>query len=64
MVIQVQAQNIRDQVHIYQDTYFQNFQIHLQAIMYHFERISHDIHRDYLFQIHPILFEPAHNPHR
>ena len=32
--------------------------------MYHFEHTSHDTHRDYLFQIHAILFEHAHNPYR
>ena len=32
--------------------------------MYHSEHIGHDIHLDFLFQIHPILFEHAYNPHR
>ena len=53
-----------DQVHIFRGTYFESFQTHLQAIMYQFEHISHDIHHDFLFQILPILFGHAHNPHR
>ena len=64
MLIRVQAQNIQDQAHIYPDTYFLSFQIHLQAIMYHFKHSNYGIYRDFFFQIHPIFFGCAHNPHR
>ena len=40
----VQTRNERDQVHIFQYTCFESFQIHLQAIMYRFEHTSHDNH--------------------
>ena len=42
--------NEQDQVYIFQYIYFESFQIHLQVIMYHFERTSHDTHLDFLFQ--------------
>ena len=60
----IMKENMYDQVHIFRGTYFESFQTHLQAIMYQFEHISHDIHQDFLFQILPILFGHAHNPHR
>ena len=47
MLIQVQIKIEQDQGHIFQYIYFQNSQIHLQAIMYHFEHIDHDIHLDF-----------------
>ena len=51
MLIQVQIQNMQGQVDIFQDTYFQdtNLHIHLQVKMFHFEYINHDIHLDFLF---------------
>ena len=47
MLIQVQTQIIPDQRHIFQGTYFQNFQIHLQAVMYEFQHIIRDILHDF-----------------
>ena len=44
MLIHVQIKNEQDQVHIFQNIYFSNFQIHPQAIMYHFELIEDDMH--------------------
>ena len=48
MLIQVQIKIEQDQGHIFQYIYFQNSQIHLQAIMYHFEHIDHDIRLGFL----------------
>ena len=61
MPIPVQTKNEQDQVHIFQYTYLQSFQTHLQAIMCHFKHISHDNHQDFLFKILPILSEHAHS---
>ena len=49
MLIQMQTINEHDQVHIFQYIYFQNFQIYLQAIIYHFDHIDHDIHLGFHF---------------
>ena len=56
MLIQMQIKNELDQVHIFQYIYFESFQIHLQAIMYHFEHINHDNNQDFLFQSFSMLF--------
>ena len=45
MIILVQTQNIQGQVCIFQDKYFYNFQIHMQAIMCDFEHTNHDNHQ-------------------
>ena len=47
----------------YISRHFQNFQTHLQAIVYHFGHISLNIHHNFLFQILPIPFGHVHNPH-
>ena len=49
MLIMVQLINKLDQVHIFQCIYFGRFQIHLQVIMYHFERTNYGIHLDFFF---------------
>ena len=43
-------ENYRDQVHIFQDTYFASSQIHSLTIMYHFRYKNHDILQKSLFQ--------------
>ena len=40
----------QDQVHIFQDTYFESYQIHQVTIMYGFEHTNHDIPPNFLFQ--------------
>ena len=47
MLIQVQIEKEQDPVHIFQYIYFENSQIHLQAVMYQFEHIDHDIHQGF-----------------
>ena len=42
MLILVQRENEQDQAHIFQDTYFKCFQIHMLTIMYHSEHITHE----------------------
>ena len=49
MLIQVLIKNEQDQADIFQYTYFYNFQIYLQAMMYHFEYIDLANHPGYLF---------------
>ena len=44
MLVQWLIENEQEQVHIFQYICFKNSQIHLQAIMYHYEHIHHDIH--------------------
>ena len=44
MLIQAKIRNKKDQVHIFQSTYFENFRIHPQAIMYQFEHTNHAKH--------------------
>ena len=63
MIMHVLIKNEQDQVHIFEYIYFESFQTHLQAIMYHFERTSHDIPLDFLFQIFSICFLYAYNQH-
>ena len=38
----MQIENDQDQVHRFQYIYFQNFKIHVQVIMYHFEHTNQD----------------------
>ena len=40
----------QDQVHIFQDTYFESSQIHQLTIMYRIEHTNHDIPLIFLFQ--------------
>ena len=63
MLIQMQVKNELDQVHIFQYIDIKCFQIHLQAIMYHFECINHDNNQYFLFQSFSILFLHAYNQH-
>ena len=44
MLMEVQIKNEQDQIDIFQCIYFENSQIHLQAMMYQSEHIDHDIH--------------------
>ena len=43
MLIQELKETLQNQAHIFQDTYFESFQIHLLTIMYNFEHTNHDI---------------------
>ena len=52
----VLIENEPDQVHIFQYIYFKSVQIHLQELMYHFERRNHDNNHDFKFQIFSHFF--------
>ena len=49
--------------HIFQNIFFENFQIDLQVITFNFEHMNQDIHLDFLFQRLSILFLHANNQH-
>ena len=51
MLILVLVKSELDQAHTFQYTSCENFQIHLQVIVYHFEPTNHDTNLDFLFQI-------------
>ena len=61
--MQVLIKNEVDETHIFQYTCYENFQTHLQIIMYQFERKKHDIHLDFLFQSFSILILHIYNQH-
>ena len=60
MLILVQLKNGQDQVHLFQDTYFESSKRHQLTIMYPFEHINHDILQHFLFQHLYKLFLCAH----
>ena len=43
MLILMQEKNNQGQVHMFQDTYFESFQMHQLTIMHSFEDANHDI---------------------
>ena len=51
MLILMRKDNEQDQAHIFQDTYFESFQIHQLTVVYHFEHIMHDNLLNFLFQM-------------
>ena len=63
MLIQELKEILKDQAHIFQDTYFENSQIHQLTMMYRFEHKSHDILLNFLFQNLYSLFLRACNLH-
>ena len=44
MLIQMLIETEQDQIHVSQFICFYNSQIHLQAVMYHFEHTNDDFH--------------------
>ena len=56
MLILVLIKNELNQAHIVQYICLESFQIHLQVIIYHFERTSPNVHLHFLFQNFFILF--------
>ena len=50
MLIQKLKEILQDQVHIFQDIYFEISQIHLLTTMYRFKHADHDILLNFLFQ--------------
>ena len=48
-LIQLKYENEQGQAKIFQDKYFESFQIHQVTIMYRFEQINHDILLNCLF---------------
>ena len=50
MLILVQKENEQDQAHLFEDSYFNNSQLHQLAIMYYFEHAKHIILLYFLFQ--------------
>ena len=49
MLILVRKENEQDQVHIFQETYFESSQIHQLTIMFRFQLINHDSPLNILF---------------
>ena len=59
MLILKPTKNGRGQLHIFQYTCFQSFQIHQPEIMHRFEHTNHDNHQGFLVLILQILSEHA-----
>ena len=47
MLILILVKSELNQAHRFQYTCWENFQVHLQLITYHYERTNHDTHLDF-----------------